>query len=659
MNDAQIRRPYALLACLVLFLLLVLAAVSASAAVEPEDIGFELTLDPVSLTAPGEVTASVRVTNLGGADISEPLSLFDADGKLLAQAFDGGSLFPLKAGEFRTWQGKWYVSQGHLDAGKVEFALRYNSAGADGSVSPISIPASADIAFAGEKIGLGVTRRIDPEVVRTGSAVTVLYELVNSGNVRLTDITVRENSSIASRTQRADDLLPGASATVSFKKTAASADLESSAAITYYKEGSRDRLQVTVEAQKIPIAKPRLSIDLSVDKPSVNVGEAVELTLTLNNEGNISYSNVRVTDAKLGEVFTNLEIPAGQKVVRTKTVTMTEPAAFLFTVALEDNTGTSKTEKTNELKVSAYDEGQMMRLNLQLSADRTSIDSLPGFIRFTVLVTNDSNAVAKNVSILHGNTLIYTISALAPGQSVPVTREYTVSQAGKFRFSAQTKDALDNQVSFHSNELAIPYVPATPSPTRPVIVTLAPVVTFTPVPPDAADPIASQGRNALFIIALALGGLFAVSFVLFAISSVIRLNARRQSNAAYDHLEIEPKRDFTDPDTYEPGEKRLVPDEEERATGSDATKQPDPFPDEELPHHKYLKDEQPRPESLVSGPKDAKGAEAAPDGKPQQLEEDTGYRLFRDAQDDADAAGSARRSRRSDKHNGTAPGEDA
>ena len=60
-----------------------------------------------------------------------------------------------------------------------------------------------------------------------------------------------------------------------------------------------------------------------MDRAVVNI--AIPLPLPDRaHTGNISYSNVTVTDAKLGEVFTGLSIPAGQTITQTKEVTLTE-----------------------------------------------------------------------------------------------------------------------------------------------------------------------------------------------------------------------------------------------------------------------------------------------------------------------------------------------
>ncbi|NLB38468.1 MAG: hypothetical protein GX810_04365, partial [Clostridiales bacterium] len=259
------------------------------------------------------------------------------------------------------------------------------------------------------------------------------------------------------------------------------------------------------------------------------------------------YSNVTVTDTKLGEVFTGLSIPAGETVTHTKEVTLTESSAFKFTLNLEDNTGSTLKETTNEIKISAYAEGQMMKLNLQVTPDTDTVTALPGKVTFTIIITNDSNAPAKNISITHGGTSIDTISELSPGQSMTLPRDFLITHAGKFRFTASARDALDNVVTFESQDIQIGFTPPTVAPTQVVVVTVAPPVTIAPLTQETQDP----AMQTLWIAVIAAGALFGVALILFTISSIMRVNARKQSDAAYDHLETSSRRDYTNPATYE------------------------------------------------------------------------------------------------------------
>ncbi|HSK67821.1 MAG TPA: hypothetical protein VLA21_01005 [Candidatus Limnocylindria bacterium] len=616
----------------------------------PEGLVYTISAEPSSLTAPGPVTVSVSVSNAGAQDIQTPLSLYDPDGKPVTQFGDGGTLLRLASGESYPWQGQYSVTQAQLDAGRLDYTLRFSMPDASGALSDHTVPLTAQLTFTGEKVDLLVRRTITPEVVRRGREVTVLYDLINQGNVRLTNIQIRENRLISTRAQTVDALEPGATRQVTFAKPNVQGALTSSALVTYRKEGERTTREVTVAAAEIPLAAPGLTATLTPDRTQVNLGETVTLTLTIRNSGNITYSNVTVTEPTLGEVFSNVQIAAGQTRELKKEVTVTKTTNYAFSMRLEDNTGVTQTEAVPPVRVSAYSEGEMLRLNLMLTADREALSSIPGDIRFSLSVTNDSNTAARTVVIRHGGTVIYTINELAPGQTTVVTRDYTLSQAGKYQFTATALDVQDSTVSFESNPLNIGYVAPTAAPTRLVVQTIGPAVTHSPVPLDYA-PQNAQLRSALFIVTLAVGALFGIALLLLLIGGLTRMRSRAKSNAAYDTFEVTGTRDYTAP--AEPTRAPAVPVEEaaieEKAPLAGPIQPPVREPIE-MPHEKYLR--RPGTPEPTHPPR--------PDGDQPPAassDEEGAYRLVRggdaettgegpQASPDADAPGEGRRGRR-------------
>ncbi|MBQ7657150.1 MAG: hypothetical protein IJS41_11670, partial [Clostridia bacterium] len=191
-------------------------------------------ITPDQLSAPGEVSVSLNVSNSSGEDMISPVTLYDPDGSVVASFGDGGS-YALKGGESRSWEGKWNVTQQQLDAGKIAYEVRYHLEDDTGALAEFSRQATAKVQFQGEHMNLTVNRVIDPPVVRSGSQATVNYELINSGNVQLSDIRVQENISKTAKTVKS--LAPGDRTTVTFTSRIGNADLKSNATITYKAAG--------------------------------------------------------------------------------------------------------------------------------------------------------------------------------------------------------------------------------------------------------------------------------------------------------------------------------------------------------------------------------------------------------------------------------------
>lgn len=539
--------------CTMLALLVMLLGVFAMSASAAENVNFNISVEPSSLTEPGEVTVSIRVVNAGETDMTEPVVLYDPDGNIVAGFGDGGQAL-IKKGEYVSAQDSYNVTQAQLDEGKLTYSISYNEVGADGTVTVKTQTASAQIAFTGTRAELTVNRTIDPEVVRNGNLVTVTYELYNAGNVELTSIRVREDSSISRTAQTLTTLAPGERKTMQFTATMNNADLKSAGVVTY--KAGEESFEEKLPEATIARAKPGLVLDniLTADKTSIESGETVTLTLTILNNGNITYSNITVTDPTYGEIFTNLSLAPGETLVKEKQFTLSETTTFKYSITLPDNTGVTNTVSSNEMKISVYDPSQVMHISVTAEAGSPTIARVPADVKFTLTVTNNSSQEAKNVSLYHGETFIYTINSIAPSKSVTIERDFTVSQAGKFRFTARVKDALDNTVSFDSNELTLTYAAPTEAPTPEPIITPAPLVTVTVAPIEVLDPVTVKTNEVLKYAAMALTGLFGIAFVLFVAATVARSKRRAASKNAYDHMELGAKRDYREPSRRERNE---------------------------------------------------------------------------------------------------------
>ena len=588
-----------------LLLLMVLVCVPAMAE-DNDPVTFTIQATPQSLTGPGEISVSLRVSNPSDTDMIAPVTLYDPDGNVVSSFGDGGS-YVLKSGDSRSWEGKWNVTQAQLDAGAMAYTLRYHLEDESGALVELNRQAVAHVEFMGERVNLAVTRTINPQVVRSGGQANVTYELYNNGNVELTDIRVQENITKTAKTVKS--LPAGERTTVSFSTRIGNADLTSNAAITYKAKGSAQTLKETVEDAVIPKATPNLKIELSTPTQGVNVGEAATLVITFTNAGNVSYSNVTVTEQKRGEILTNLSIPAGATVTEQKEFILMEPTDFKVTATLPDNTGETRTLSSNELRVGVFDPEKQLLLTLNLTCDQETVPQVPADVKFHLTVTNNSNIKAEKIAITHGSTAIYTISALEPGESAVLDRDVRISQAGQFRFTASLKDSLNNTVTFDSNTIRVSIDRTTPAPTEVPLATVAPPVLVTPSP---ADPLMGQGRNALLTAAVALGALFGVALVLFAVSTVIRMRKKSKSKAAYDHLDLAERRDYTEPGDHEFDEAV----EEEIESRENAVEEAAPVV---LPHEKVLSS------AAEAGENEAPAAGNMPD-----TDGEGGYRLSRE-----------------------------
>jgi hypothetical protein len=480
------------------------------------------------------------------------------------------------------------VTQRQLEAGKITFQVKYPVPTESGDVNYVSQYFSKAIIFNGAAPGLEVKRSFSTSVAQKDQVVTVTYDLLNTGNVTLNNIKVTENKSIASKAVTVDSLKANESKQVKFEVKMGTKDLTSSAKVTYKVAGSSKTETQTIDAATISYGEAKLKATLEASSKGVSIGETVELTLTLKNEGSVNYENLRVTDPTLGEVFSNQTLAASETKTLKKELTMQASGEYQFTILATDNTGMEISVPTEKVSITAVDPNKKLTLTVNAQADRLEVYSQPATVRFTVDVTNASESDATDVVLKHGATTWYSFDTIKAGETRRVVRDASISQAGRFQFTATCKDLLDNDVSFTSNEISIVYSVPTPAPTTVPQRTVAPPQ-LEAIPKTAGLPPIFSTVKSLSGILLGLSlTLLAGSLFLLAVAWSRRAAQKRQSEAALDHLERGTRRDYTLPsEEEEDGEfLRMVKDGE----GEDPDAEPLlSLSEDELPHMKYVR----------------------------------------------------------------------
>jgi len=344
---------------------------------------------------------------------------------------------------------------------------------------------------------------------------------------------------------------PGAKVDLTYKATMGKKALTSSAKITYKADGSTEEKTHTVEEKKIPFAETNLSATLSSNTKGVVAGGTLTLTLELKNKGNADMSDVRVTDAVLGDVFTNQKVDAGKTITLEKEITLTETSEYQFVVTAIDATGTEVSAASNTLSVTAMNPDDALHLTLTAVPDRTEVYNDPAGVRFTVTITNDSKVDASNVKISHGYVDLYTFESIKAGESRTMSRDTVLSTSGKFQFTATAQDPLENTSTFQSNEMQIAVyeptpVPATPTP--PPVPTPEPTfvpATWAPIHHESIGTIPKMIQKFLLPALIVAGILLVASSGLLFVAAKKRIESKKASDAAYDHLERARRRDYT------------------------------------------------------------------------------------------------------------------
>lgn len=590
-----------LLATLLTMVLLLAAAVALAAGEDPITSQIEVSPDKLAGLQPVDITITIANTSTDATPIS--VILVDPTNHEVTDFGTNGEV-QLAGGESKTWQGKWDVRQIQLDNGYIYYYIKYQLPDANGTLTEQKRSIRAQISQVTSVTALEVKRTVSPSAARKDQTVTIKYDIANRGTVAIKNVTIKEHKSISGKEQVIASIEPGAQAEIKFEVKMGTSDLTSSAVVTYQTEGESKTQTQNVEAATITYGEPKLSAKLSASVKGVAQNGSVVLTLDLVNNGNVDYSDIRVTDQTLGEVFTNQQLPAGEKLSLTKEITLTETTEYQFTVSAVDNTGTSVSTSTDAVKVSVVDPSKQAHLTVTITPDRTEVYESPGLVRFSIKVENDGPVDAEKVDILYGAMKIYTFASIPMGESRTLTRDAALSQAGKYRFTASTLDAAENPLTFESNDINIAFsvpTPAPATPTPPPVPTAVPTFEPTPMPRilDAGIGAVPKAIRAVLLPVMIIGGILLLgSAVILAIATKKRKDQQRASDAAYDHLERVRRRDYRTPGEPEEAEVHVQPlgstqsdaDNYEgvsRKTAKELKKEA--ASGEELPHMKYVR----------------------------------------------------------------------
>lgn len=528
-----------LIIALVLSLVLVLLCGSTALAADPLKVSMELSKK--KFTGPEEITVSISVSNVGESDLPGAVTLYYPSGKKVEEF---GSP-KLAVGHSKNWSGTWTVTEEELQAGKITFQLKYSIYDYDGNLVNKKKNFSKTIEYSGADPVLEVNRTVKPAVAQKGQEVSVIYDITNAGSVDVTNVTIKENSAISSKSGTIDSLAVGETKSYTFTATMGSKDLTSSATVSC-KSGGKTFTQKT-DAATIKYGEVKLSATLSADKKGGAPGDTLKLTLKLKNSGTVDFNNIEVTDPVLGSVFTGVTVPKGETVTLEKEITITETQDLQFSVTADDATGEQVETATGRVNVIATDPTQQIVLRVESEADRQEVYEIPGTVRFKVTVFNDSAVEVKNITVKAVDVSLYTFDSIPAGESASFTRDMAISMPGSFQFTANCKDVLGQAQSFASNTIPIYQATVTPEPTvEPIPTPVVPTYERIPTEEDIKAPEWMTKLDGIAEYAkYAFAGLAGILLILLLIGAIRRVAAKSHSNKAMDHLDGANYRDYS------------------------------------------------------------------------------------------------------------------
>jgi gliding motility-associated-like protein/uncharacterized repeat protein (TIGR01451 family) len=402
------------------------AAVTVTAALNPA-LSLTKSASPVTFSSVGDViTYTITVENTGNITITD-LSVTDP---LTGMSENIASLDP---GADEVFTETYTVTQADLDRGDI--VNDASASGTDPGNNTVTDDATVTV-NAALNPALGLTKTASPSTFSSvGDEIIYTIRIENTGNITISDITVSDP--LTGMSEFIDNLAPGAEETFIETFIVSQADLDrgriTNTAIASGRD-SESNLVDTKDSETVnAISNAQLTLTKSASAASFSsVGETITYTILVENTGNITITNLTVSDPLTGMNESIASLAPGSNAEFSEAYVVTQEdlnrgnILNTATVSGRDSGNNTITAQGSET-VNALSDAQ---LNLTKTASANTFSSVGEVISYTIEVENTGNVTITDITVSDPLTgMDENIASLAPGENDEFTETYTVTQA--------------------------------------------------------------------------------------------------------------------------------------------------------------------------------------------------------------------------------------
>ncbi|MEP3889063.1 MAG: hypothetical protein ABJN69_01275 [Hellea sp.] len=405
------------------------------------------------------ITYTYVVENTGNVTLNA-VSISDVhSGSGALSAFSPASVASLAVGDSATFTATYTITQDDIDAGNdVTNMATANATPTGGTYTPSTDDETVTVETPAPALTLSKIASVDNDV-QAGDVITYNYNVTNSGNVTMTNVSISDAHSgtgalSAIAPASIATLAVGDSATFSATYTVTQDDIDAGTAITNTATAAAvpaggTYTPVTAD-ESVTTQAPTPDVDFvksASDTTDVQAGDVITYSYAVTNTGNVSLTNVSVSDVHSGSGALSAITPAsanlaiGQSVTFTATYTVTQDdidagtdITNTATVTATPPSGTFTPETADE---TVTVDAPAPDMSLAKTASDTSDVQEGDVITYTYAVVNTGNVTLTNVTISDVHSGSGTLSAISPasiaslavGDSASFTATYTVTQA--------------------------------------------------------------------------------------------------------------------------------------------------------------------------------------------------------------------------------------
>jgi uncharacterized repeat protein (TIGR01451 family) len=412
-------------------------------AIQSPALSLVKTATPATYSAVGDLISYIYVLkNTGNVTLSSPFGVTD-DKIVTPSVATCPQPATLAVGDNLTCTATYHITQADLDAGTV---VNHATGTAKFGTNTVTSNQATATVTAVQAPAITLTKSANPVTYGSTSDVIVYtYVVQNTGNVTLPGPFSISDDKLGTIACPAGSLAPYASVTCTATHTITQADLDggsivnhATASTTYHTNPvNSNQATATVSANQVP----HITVTKTPDRPSYSkVGDVIHYTLVATNDGNVTLSNVSISDPKLGTLACNPSQPTTLAPSATLTCTGSHTVILVdLNAGTYDNTATANgtgpagqaVSDTDNASVPAVREPHLL---LTKSGEPKTYDTLNQTITYTLVATNDGNVTLHNVSISDASLGTLTCNpsqpaSLNPGDSLSCTGSRTVTQA--------------------------------------------------------------------------------------------------------------------------------------------------------------------------------------------------------------------------------------
>lgn len=438
------RRLDVLCGILGLLLATALSAALAEDALQPA-LFIDYTAQPAMMVAPGDISMTFLIENRSNRPVQN-IYLASADG-LLSEPIG-----QLGAGESQTLVRSHAVTQAELDAGRVVYTISHDpqEEGGEKVVYTLDVP----IIKGEQQPGVAFTRQFSSQYGVKDGLMTVTYKIVNTGNVPLSALRIRDT--LGDFTGRLEQLDVGETKSFISRVTLTGDDL--SMPVLEYAVPTGDEFSLSLDPAPVPIADDHLITSFYVRQAEFN-DDVADAILILTNLGNVDYTDITVWDDVYGGVIADaISLPSGAHPVEIPcTYPLRGEGEYRWHITGANSAGQLLDLRTSTIVASNEPATRSMDISLTAQTVTPRINR-PGQVTFDFTILNTGTVMARDVRLYEVNRGDIRRLAVVPrGEREPTvfSASYDVSQDAEFIFCLEYTDAQGNRQEQTTSPIAV------------------------------------------------------------------------------------------------------------------------------------------------------------------------------------------------------------